>query len=616
MKKKQKKIKIRGKNTAWKNRGTEKLLKEATQQLSLAQYDAATITCRKILATDPKHIEALQLTGTLFLLRKSPEKALPILKKALSIDPEQPAIHCNLGLAYKSLSDPTSAEKYFRKALDINPDFFEALTNLASLKIDRFLYTEADILLKRASDIAPHDLGLIFLLAHVAGKLGDLNRAISYYKKYLSLDRQAPTSTAVIRNQTQDFAPALPTRHIHIKAKLADLYERTNQRSDARETAFNVLRHDPQNMMANLVIAKLDRQRGRFEKALERLDQFVSHSEGGDVLAEIMTERGIILDRMEHFDEAFSSFSQANGIMGQSTLAKIVNNSALSLFISRNKAFYQQKQDFSAYTSEEKSPSPLFLVGFTRSGTTLLEQIIASQTGMTTSDELPVLDEITRNIASLLGKDITLPEDIHQLSYKDIQKIRSFYWQKVKESLGYDINENLFLDKQPLNLLHVDFIHKIFPSSQIIVMLRDPRDVCLSNFFQMFVLNEAMIHFLDLAHTVQFYAEMMDLWLLYKKNIPMNFHEIRYEDLVDDPGKTIACLKAFILSGQGLERGDSTIYSHANLTEKRVITTPSYHDVTQPIYTRAVNRWKNYRKQLEPYLGQLEKFITTFGYEK
>lgn len=616
--------KRRPQKTALKQDKINTLLTSASLFLDAKQYDKAEMICRKILTASPQNMGAIQLSGTIALISKQPERAIQFLKKALGVDPNIPEVHCNLGLAHEILFDFFSAQKCYQKALEVQPDFFEALRNLGSLKLKMFLNEDAYIFLKKAVENRPQDYETLLLLGQAASKTSRLKESISCYELYLS--HCQPFSPDFLSNTSRHHhsftSPGNPIgRHIpdstlHIKAKLADLYERSNLKQKARQSANEVLRHTPQHYMASLIIARLDRQKGRLNRALERLEQFVDNTttKDNDILAEIMAERGTILDRMNQYDDAFDSFISANKIMGQTRLASQIDTTPIHHTISGNRDYFKKNYIQQEYEPPETGDQPVFLVGFPRSGTTLVEHIIASRTGFNTSDELPIIDDIIKNISTLLGKNIRLPDDLGTLLPGDREKIQLFYWHQIENSLGIIPNKNQFLDKQPLNLLHLGFIEHIFPGSKIIILLRDPRDVCLSNFFQMFGLNEAMIHFLDLKNTVDFYSMVMNLWMTYKETIRLNYLEIRYEDLVDKQEDTIEMLRSFILPYADTDHHKGI--DHMQCAAKRIISTPSYHDVIQPIYTRAVGRWKNYRKHMEPHSGTLERFIKAFGYER
>ena len=194
-------------------------------------------------------------------------------------------------------------------------------------------------------------------------------------------------------------------------------------------------------------------------------------------------------------------------------------------------------------------------------------------------------------------------------SQDKIARVRDIYWEKAQEELGR-IDENCILfDKSPLSIVDLGFIARVFPNASVLVAIRDPRDACLSSYMQGFALNPAMINFLGMDSTITFYTQVMGLWLDYREALPIRWHQYRYEDLVDDFDSTARMMFHFL----GLEYPEDASDFYLTARNKQ-ITTPSYQDVTKPVYDRSKDRWKNYQKYLAPYMGQLAPFIKEFGY--
>ncbi len=141
------------------------------------------------------------------------------------------------------------------------------------------------------------------------------------------------------------------------------------------------------------------------------------------------------------------------------------------------------------------------------------------------------------------------------------------------------------------------------------VALRDPRDACLSCFMQRFQLNDAMANFLDLAETARTYAAVMGLWLHYREALPLAWHEYRYEDLVEDFEGELRRVLDFIGAGW-----HDDVARYREKTGRPAVTTPSYGQVTRPLYKSAIGRWRAYRDELAPVLPTLEPLVAAFGY--
>ena len=166
------------------------------------------------------------------------------------------------------------------------------------------------------------------------------------------------------------------------------------------------------------------------------------------------------------------------------------------------------------------------------------------------------------------------------------------------------------VDKMPLNTVDAGLIARLFPKAKVLLALRHPCDVVLSGFMQAFKPNPAMVQFETLKSSALFYAAVMDLWRQYEPVLPLSVHRVRYEDLIADfEGETRRML-AFL----GVA-WDDAVLAYAERAKGKAIATPSYHQVTQPIYTRSVGRWRNYHAAFADVLPILEPWLKAFGYQ-
>lgn len=248
---------------------------------------------------------------------------------------------------------------------------------------------------------------------------------------------------------------------------------------------------------------------------------------------------------------------------------------------------------------------PVFLVGFPRSGTTLLDQILSGHPGIVVLEEKDTLQDLCRRYAlSDAGIRVFL-EDTPQSLADD----RRRYWQQVDGYLPTRPRERLFVDKLPLNTLFLPLLARLFPEARFIFALRDPRDVVLSCFMQTFALNEAMRHFLTLEESAAFYAAVMEVGRRACAALTERVHSVRYEDVVaDTEGEARRLLEFLDLDW------DPKVLDVQATAKRRRINTPSYHQVARPIYGEARERWRRYAAQLEPVMPTLEPFIQAFSY--
>ena len=171
-------------------------------------------------------------------------------------------------------------------------------------------------------------------------------------------------------------------------------------------------------------------------------------------------------------------------------------------------------------------------------------------------------------------------------------------------------NGNIFIDKLPLNIVDIGLILKVFPGAKIILALRHPCDAVLSCFMQSFEPNEAMACFSDLENTTKLYDAVMSLWAVYIEILSLEFHVVKYEDLIEDFERVTTNLFGFLNIPW-----DSSVVNYASHAKAgRSIRTPSYDQVAEPIYDHAKYRWKQYIRYLEPMLPLLEHHVRRFGY--
>lgn len=324
-------------------------------------------------------------------------------------------------------------------------------------------------------------------------------------------------------------------------------------------------------------------------------------------------ELGRLYDRSGACDKAFACFTTANATMARTPAARGYDSRALRAALLRIRGELAPGC-VSPRQEEGETPSPVFLVGFPRSGTTLLDQILSSHPGAAVAEEKPVIGKILSHLmqASATGEtdcfaNPDYPKKIFGLPEAGLDAARRMFFEgHGKASAGGKV----FVDKLPLNLLHAGLIHRLFPRAKFILALRHPCDSVLSCYMQEFRLNPFMARFLDLRDAADFYDEAFGLWNRYTEVLDLDVHAIRYEDVVADFRPTVSALLQFL----GLEWNDAVLEFDKTARDKERINTPSYHQVTQKIYTRASGRWLRYRRHLEPVLPVLAPYAARYGY--
>jgi tetratricopeptide (TPR) repeat protein len=419
-----------------------------------------------------------------------------------------------------------------------------------------------------------------FNLGVVSEEVGDSDGAVAAYREVL---KRAP-------------------RHAAASAYLAMILEQQSELEEAERLNAEALRLDAEAPVANLTAAQLDLRAGRPEAAVTRLTALLQRTDLSPRNRGLAASRlGAAYDRLNQPDQAWPQFVAAKQALRQTLQAKQegVYGFAAAARMGRHRDALLQS------TPPADGPAPVFLVGFPRSGTTLLDQILSGHPGIQVLEERDTLQDLLH--AAVLD-DGTLTAFL-KLDAAGLEPWRRAYWQRVAEFMPGRRPEALFVDKLPLNSVFMPLMQRLFPDARFIFALRDPRDVVLSCFMQGFDLNEAMQHFLSLEETARYYAAVMEVGGVSAERLAPRVHRIRYEDVVADTQAEAKRLLAFLDLAW-----DPAVLDFQKTAKTKRINTPSYHQVAEPIYTRAKERWKRYERHLQPVLPVLEPFVKRFGY--
>ncbi len=264
-----------------------------------------------------------------------------------------------------------------------------------------------------------------------------------------------------------------------------------------------------------------------------------------------------------------------------------------------NKSNFEKILDNENYKEDQRLA---FLVGFPRSGTTLLDTILRTHSKITVLEEKPFLLNERHNFFSKNKNNLDALKNITTTQKLDIRK-------KYLNSINFHESNNLFIDKFPLSIIEIGFIKCIFPDAKIILSIRHPCDVVISCFFSLFKINEAMVHFLNWNDTLSFYNNVFDLFESYEKELNLSYYQIKYEDIVLNFKKNISDLLQYL----ELDYEENLINFNNTAKKRSKILTPSYTQVIKPLYKTSIGRWKNYKENVSPD-SFLKKWIKKFNY--
>lgn len=509
-------------------------------------------------------------------------------QQALAVRPHYPEALSNMGILLRRKGDFPGAERSFRAALELRPDYAQAHNNLGNVLRDQSHVMEAEASYRAALRVKPE-------YAEAHNNLGNI-----LFGQNLPSDAQQSYRDALQFNP--DMIDAL--------ANLCDLLETTNQIVELRNCLAGI--SDAQcctHPSLAMVKAKLLRRDKKFAEAIKIVNGVVSSSSIlQSVKSEILAIQGDLHDRLGNYEQAFACFSQGKALATEVYVRHSISKEKYhSLLTAEVNNFSEQR--VASWSPPSFSPCRLvFLVGFPRSGTTLLDSILRSHPAIEVVEEKPML---ALTIAAFYNKQLSDPGLLDRIDSKQLAELRQVYLNELARHRDMSNNDAIVIDKFPLNIGHAGLIHRLFPEAKFILALRDPRDCVLSCFMQTFLPNDAMANFLTIEDAASFYVFIMKLWGRYESLFALSVHRIKYEDVVSDFDVSVRSLLHFL----GLSWNDAVSYYQETAMKREQIRTPSYHQVVQPIYAHASGRWLNYRAQLQPILETLRPWAEHFGYD-
>lgn len=378
--------------------------------------------------------------------------------------------------------------------------------------------------------------------------------------------------------------------------------------AEARQLVERALKLLPLDPATNLVAAQLARRERRFQDAVDLLESVRSQRLRPDTECDVELALGQLYDQLDDADRAFPLIVSAKAKKAKLSPFREAGRDRFLARVSRMSELATPALA-SCGMRDAAGPSdysaPVFLIGFPRSGTTLLEQILGSHPDIEAMEEKGAVAALVDAFLADAGDDAAL----EKLDEERLSRLRKTYFDEAGRYVDTS-SKALIFDKLPLNIIYVPLIWRVFPSAKFILAIRHPCDAALSCLMQNFAANDAMDSFLSLEDTVHTYAAVMGAWKRYADLLPLDCHRIRYEDLIADMEGEVRRLLTFL----GVEWDDAVLDYRARASQRTAINTPSYHQVVQPIYQHARYRWKRYERQIGQKMAIMAPLIRYFGY--
>ncbi|MEQ1506503.1 MAG: sulfotransferase [Myxococcota bacterium] len=380
-----------------------------------------------------------------------------------------------------------------------------------------------------------------------------------------------------------------------VALRLAERLEHADRRDESRATSAG------RGAAADRLRVRLDHHDGAFDAAAARAEALLADPTGADgVRQSLWMELARIEAKRGRPAAAFAAATRGNALALAAWIADGGDPDRLPRTLDRLAAAPRPPLP---PPSAAEPPRVAFVVGFPRSGTTLVQQILDAHPGTQCLEELPLLDGALGEVLPTAD----LADALARVADPSVASaVRGAYLRRVRARIPVD--DRLVIDKLPLNLLRVELIARVFPGAPIVAVVRDPRDAVLSAFLQDFELNVAMAQCADLERCARLYARAFDGWLRARTTLPRAV-ELRYEGLVTDPAPTLAP----VLATLGLP-WDDRVLDHRAVAGRSGIGTPSYREVRKPLHAGNVARWRAFATELAPALPILAPYAEALGY--
>lgn len=478
-------------------------------------------------------------------------------------------------------------------------------------------YLEAQKLLERAVAIAPNDVGARNALALCLQRLDRPAEALYHIDELLKQHSDLAFAhvnrgnalmalgSLGIAKQSQLRAFELEPHNFSATAALASIATHRGQHGEARQWADRTLAAAPGFPEAVLCVAAADLADGDGASAERRLRQLINDSRSGPAdRARATGLLGDVFDAAGRYDEAFEAYSTCN-----LSLRQIHHRFAGSNLLGYARALTTAVKKLDAPGSAQEPPSSeaaghAFLLGFPRTGTTLVEVVLDGNPRVASLEEHELLAD---GVLAFMREPVNF-EALMRADGPALDALRDAYWRGVR-SAGVDVAGKLFLDKHPLNSLKLPLIAKLFPKAKILFAIRDPRDVILSCFRRRFQMNPSMYEFLTVPGAAAFYDAVMEFAYTAKRSLALDWHEVRYERLIGNFDQEMRGICDYLSLDWMASMGE-----FAHRVQAREHATPSTAQLSQGLVTSATAQWRHYEPHLKPALAALNPWIERLGY--
>ena len=563
-------------------------------------HEAANCS-RRALAIEPGSIEAAANLGMALVSNGNCQEALQLYAHAVRQHPDNSLFWTALGDVCLALGKRNDALHSFQRATDLEPGNQRVLQALAGLYLELGQPDKASAACCAVLVHAPDHVATLGMLGTANQMMGNLYEAADVLGRAVTLQPDNPENTYKLACACQalgnlDMALTQFTRTLELEpgsataiGGLARVHEQKGDTEAVKRLLPDLLEAADRNPLALPTLASIAAQYGIEDISLGKLTQSLNRVDIPDaVRARLHWAAGTLLDRLGDFNAAFDHHRAAKAL----TSARY-DAGAHSALVDRIIATFSREFFDAAPRPTQVSELPVFIVGMPRSGTSLVEQILASHAQVFGAGELDTLSRTAQTLPRRLASHRRFPECCRELTTETLDSAGMDYLAVIRR-LSSDAAR--VTDKMPHNFLHLGLIQLLFPGARIIHVRRNPLDTCLSCYFQEFSNAHAYTRSLDdLGAHYRDYQRLMEHW---KQVLRMPLLHLRYEELVEEPDRMMRTLTEFC--ELPWDPACAEFYM-----SNRVVATLSSSQVREPLNRKSIGKWKRYQEHLKPLLTYL-----------
>ncbi|NVJ90902.1 MAG: sulfotransferase [Methylocystaceae bacterium] len=540
------------------------------QLLKSKQFEKALKLCRKYLK-DPKYaLHAHKISAYVLIQLNRNKEAKKILYKAIQKWPNDLSIRQDYARLLYLEGECQAALKQYEKILLIKPDDSIFLSNKASCLLALNDLKEAKIWALKSTLVKKPHVNGFNTLGIVCTKLRDVDEAEKAFRTALEI---GPVD-------------------VHQVYNYLNFCESHNKPERGVDTYLSLPKHFQEHPLILSKYAFFQKRAKNYDDAKASLKHALSHPHifTPQQFRDAQSELGQILNLQQKYDEAFTCFEQANN-SAQESYKNLAHESPYAEIAFQDEA----KLDGESQIGEQ----PIFVLGFPRSSTTLMEQILSTDDSVSAFEETPVITEVFRKMRQNMENNCHLKRSDYQALFFKIYR-EKYNWEQKK----------ILLDRSAPNSIYVQFIRDLFPTAKIIFLHRHPMDLVLSCFMQNFMPNYITIEFTNLNNTTSLFCDTYCALNNISKQ-PETYLDLKYEDLINNFEHETKKIFKFI----GL-KWNERVYDYWKFAkQKERIHTASYQQVIGPIYASSINRWHNYKPYLSDVKDRLQPYCQQLGYK-